>query len=220
MAVSTEFSRLEICHSPPKILVDTTDSEEEEEEEESPHLDNTMEDEVGIVTDLTDDPPIETRMELKANVPYEDTYDSDGEPDLIVTGPFAEEMDAFREYRAEYLAIGGYDVTNYFRPSPSFPYMLCDLLYPVKLASGDLYYDHCILAVQRMILYLNQKRGRNLEFGELVKANREATSCFTFYATFTATEYGEKRTYQAQVHTCIKGAAVKFWEFKEAASKE
>ncbi|VFR03069.1 unnamed protein product [Cuscuta campestris] len=219
-AVATEFSHLEICDLLPR------EEEEEEEEEEaeaegSPHPDNIMKDDMGIVTDITDNPPFESRRELYTeDVPTETTYDSDGEPFLVIDDSIAEDMESYRKYRADFLASDGYDVTHFFNPSPNFRYFVCNHLRPVGLAPGDLFYDHCLVAVQRTIQFLNQKRGRNLEFGELVKASRVANTFISFYATFTATEYGEKQSYQAQVFVHLHDySRVEFWEFREAPPK-
>ncbi|VFQ60258.1 unnamed protein product [Cuscuta campestris] len=189
--------------------------------DDSPHPDNIMKDEMGIVTDITDNPPIESRPEWYTSFPTETTYDSDGEPFLAKDDSIAEDMESYRQFRADFLASDGYDVTHFFVPSPNFRYFVCNLLRPVDLAPGDVFYDHCLQAVRRTIQFLNQKRGRNLEFGELVKANRVANTSLSFYATFTATEYGEKQTYQAQVFVPLHDySRVEIWEFRAAAPKD
>ncbi|VFQ60240.1 unnamed protein product [Cuscuta campestris] len=123
----------------------------------------------------------------------------------------SEDEKTFRQYRKEFLASDGYDITTFYY----YPFTM-GLLEPIPLEPGERLYEACVHAVQRLITYLREKRGRSLEFVELIKANTAINTSRFYFATFTAMECGKLGTYQARLFRTIRGSEVEIFQFREA----
>ncbi|VFR03084.1 unnamed protein product [Cuscuta campestris] len=104
----------------------------------------------------------------------------------------SEDEKTFRQYRKEFLASD------------------------IPLEPGKRLYEGCVHAVQRLITYLREKKGRSLEFVELIKANTAINTSRFYFATFTAMECGKLGTYQARLFRTIRGGEVEIFQFREA----
>ncbi|RAL50255.1 hypothetical protein DM860_007929 [Cuscuta australis] len=64
----------------------------------------------------------------------------------------SEDEKTFRQYRKEFLASDGYDITTFYY----YPFTM-GLLEPIPLEPGKRLYEGCVHAVQRLITYLREK---------------------------------------------------------------
>ncbi|VFQ60242.1 unnamed protein product [Cuscuta campestris] len=164
--------------------------------EDSSHILDTFEDDEGTIVEYigreaTNTPP-----------DYQDFSDPEDEK-------------SFRQYREEFLASDGYDVTHFYEE----PFVY-GLMRPISLEPDDFFYEGCVLAVQRLITYLREKKGRTLEFVKLVKANRVIGTLAFYFATFTAMESGKLGTYQAKLLRSVHGDEFHIFAFREAPKVE